>query len=663
MKAAGKQSNKAGQAEPRARGDSDTLPDYPFAAIVGQERARLALLLLAVEPRLKGVLIGAASGSAKTTIARAFRRILQAQFKDIRPFVEVPLNVSEEMLLGGIDIERTIATGRKHLARGLLFRAGKGLLFVDNANLLDWGIANHIASGRAEFMFVGAFNPEEGEVSPRLRNAAGLIVEEAAMVSPDSRVEIMSRSSAFMDGPKKFGAPFEEADDAIVRAVASARQRLPRVGISKDFIRTLSIAALALGIEGNGCDLVAVRAARASAALAGRDEVGEPDLVTAIQLALAPRAVKLPEPGSGRSDGDEAAPDGARDHDGPPRDGERPDAQPSSDEADEAAAAEPDLSRQAEDLVVRALDSEAPGLNPSFIKSTRSSAASGRRALAQSTHRGRHVRDSEVKQPPFKIGVAATLRAAAPFQKRRKELAKEQAGSDIETSGSGRTPGASVKIEPSDLRFKQFKRRSGMLFIFAIDGSGSMAMNRMAQAKGAMVRLLREAYLHRDKVALISFRGSSAEVLMAPTRSVEIAKRLIDALPSGGGTPLGAGLIRSLDVARLSRLRKMSQALVVVFTDGRANVGIDHGGTSGKAETAGRIAEELKRIGAGFQLEGVESIVIDTRSKYLSEGEGQELARMLGGRYLYLPRPDSASIYKAVTSVAASMRAGPSVQS
>ncbi|HKG21487.1 MAG TPA: magnesium chelatase ATPase subunit D [Blastocatellia bacterium] len=677
----GNQTDTPDHAEPLSRGGSTTLPDYPFAAVVGHETARLALMLLAVEPRLKGVLIGAAPGSAKTTLARAFRPIFQALFEDIRPFVEVPLNVSEDRLLGSIDIERAIVTGRKHLARGLLFQADKGVLLVDNANLLDGGIANHIAaaldageariereglsvSARSDFMLVGTFNPGEGEVSPRLRNAAGLIVEDAAMSSPDCRVEIIRRASAFIASPKKFGAQFEEADDAIVRAVASARERLPHVGISRDSIRKLGLSALALGIEGNGCDLVAVRAARASAALAGRGEVTEPDLIAAIQLVLAPRAERLPEPGGGSNNGDEHAPVDEREPDGLPPDDEGPDAQSSIDESEEAAAPELDLSRQAEELVVRALDSDAVGLNTALSgKSMRSSTASGRRALAQSTSRGRHVRDSDVKQPAFKIAVAATLRAAAPFQNRRKERAKEEATPDIEGCGSGRTKGDPVKIEPSDLRFKQFKRRAGMLFIFAIDGSGSMAINRMAQAKGAMIRLLREAYLHRDKLALISFRGSSAEVLMAPTRSVEVAKRLIDALPSGGGTPLGAGLIRSLDVARLARLRKMSQALVVIFTDGRANVGVGDAGPSGKPHAAGRIADELKRIGASFQLEGVESIVIDTRSKYLSQGEGQELARLLRGRYLYLPRPDSASIYKAVTSVAASMRAGPSVQS
>lgn len=620
-------------------------PSYPFAAIVGHDAARLALLLLAVEPRLGGVLIGAGAGSAKTTLARGFRFIIQAQSRAPLPFVELPLNVSEDRLLGSIDIERAISTGKKRLADGLLAQADGGALFVDHAGLLDDRIASLIAAAldagevriereglsavrRSRFMLVGAFNPDEGEVSPRLRSRVGLIVESGPIRSPDSRVEIMGRSAAFQEDVDLFRPQFEEANRAVVRAVAGARDRLPHVRISPGSVRKLSLAALSLGIEGNGADLLAVRAARASAALAGRDEVGEPDLLTAIQMALAPRAERFPEPGA-REEMEDAQ---REDRPGEASNGEQADA------TDPAS----DLSRQADELVARAVDSPAVELSLAISKLKRPSTASGRRAPADSTQRGRHIKSAELKQPPLTIAVAATLRAAAPLQKRRRARGGEEDA-----------PKTSVKIERADLRFKQFKRRSGMLFVFAIDGSGSMALNRMAQAKGAMIRLLQEAYLHRDKVALISFRGRSAEVLMPPTRSVEIAKRLIDALPSGGGTPLAAGLVRSLSLTRLARLRKMSRSMVVVFTDGRANVGIE--------PDSGSIAEELKQVGAIYQAEGVASVVIDTRSRFISGGEAQELARKLGGRYLYLPRADSTSIYKAVTTIASSLRAEPSL--
>jgi magnesium chelatase subunit D len=373
---------------------------------------------------------------------------------------------------------------------------------------LEEGTASHIASAldagevrvereglsarsRAEFVLVGTFNPGEGEVSPRLRNRAGLIVETAQEVPPDSRVEIITRASRFHESPGLFRALFEEEDEEIARAVARARERLPRVEISREDIRKLSLAAMALGVEGNGWDLVAVRAARASAALAGRDEVCETDMLAAIRMALAPRAERLPEPG-GLDETDDVETGGRSN-------------EAAGDDISEAVDPGDGLSRQAEEMVIRAIDSQALDLSPSILKSGGPSAASGRRALAHDGRRGRHVRNSEPKQPSLNISVAATLRAAAPFQKRR----RERAGNLGEIAKR-----AAVKIEPSDLRFKQFKRRSGMLFVFAIDGSGSMALNRMAQAKGAMVRLLQAAYLHRDKVALVCFRGNKAEVLM-----------------------------------------------------------------------------------------------------------------------------------------------------
>jgi magnesium chelatase subunit D len=243
-----------------------------------------------------------------------------------------------------------------------------------------------------------------------------------------------------------------------------------------------------------------------------------------------------------------------------------------------------------------------------------------------------------------KVAIDATLRAAAPFQiyRRRGAAADEQGDTGVlESSSLNRAPGGRLKIEPSDLRFKQFKQRSGVLFIFAVDASGSMALNRMAQAKGALSRVLQQAYLHRDKVALISFRGGGADVLLAPTRSVELAKRLVDALPAGGGTPISAGVIRAIELARLARLKGMSQAMLVLFTDGRANVRWREGRT---------IEHELKELGGLLETEGIGSVVVDTKTRFVSGGEGHGLAQMLGARYLYLPRFDAAAVYDAVSS-------------
>ena len=200
-------------------------------------------------------------------------------------------------------------------------------------------------------------------------------------------------------------------------------------------------------------------------------------------------------------------------------------------------------------------------------------------------------------------------------------------------------------IEPSDLRFKEFKHRAGILFIFAVDASGSMAINRLAQAKGALTRLLQQAYLHRDKVALISFRGTSSEVLLAPTRSVELAKRLVDALPAGGGTPISAGVIKAIELARLARIQGMPQAMLVLFTDGRANIALSGSRTP---------TDELEHLGRLLKAEGITPVVIDTKSRFVSGREGESLSAMLGARYFPLPRSEVRIVYEVISKAARS---------
>jgi len=204
-----------------------------------------------------------------------------------------------------------------------------------------------------------------------------------------------------------------------------------------------------------------------------------------------------------------------------------------------------------------------------------------------------------------------------------------------------------VRIERDDIRFKEFKLRSGILFILAVDSSGSMAFNRMSQAKGALTRLLQQAYLHRDKVALISFRGQSAEVLLAPTRSVELARRIVDALPAGGGTPLSAGLVKAIEVSHLARLTGLTQTMLVLFTDGRANVALTRAGERASLT----VNDELKTLGRLLYAEDISTVVVDTKSRFVSRGDGNSLAEMLGAKYFYLPRPEAGAVYDAIASI------------
>ncbi len=601
--------------------------------------AKRALMLLAVDPRLKGVLIANASGSAKSMLARSFTAIIPSENKERHSsFIELPLNVTQERLLGGIDIERTLAAGQRKSATGLLAEADGGLLYADNTNLLDPKLADHIAAALdegavrvereglsriqpARFILVGTYNSNEGEVNAHLKSRIGLIVESAAETSSDDLIEIIDRTIQFEKDPRGFIEEYSIETAALKAAIIDARSRLANVQITSEAIRRIAQAAISLGVEGNRADAFAARTARANAALDGRDSVEDEDLIAAIQLVLLPRATTMPtdqSPSEPDSNGDE------------------------SNQTDETESDDFDSAREVsphaiEDLIIAALDALPPEDALAVIEQKIRRATAGKRSDAIDQARGRYVGSTEKRSKQARLAIDATLRAAAPFQTIRRR-AFSQANR--------------IKITKSDLRFKRFKNRAGMLFIFAVDASGSMALNRIAQAKGALARLLQQAYLHRDKVALISFRRTEAETLLAPTRSVELAKRLIDALPSGGGTPVAAAVVKALEIARLARLRGTTQAMLVLLTDGRSNVALRDEMAQERFARGSAINEELQVLGAALQSANVASVVIDTKSSFVSSGEGRKLAESLGGRYLYLPRADSTAIYNAVTAAA-----------
>lgn len=601
--------------------------EFPFTAIIGCEAAKRALLLLAVEPALKGVLIGAGPGSAKSTLARAFAIFAG----DSVGLTTIPANVAVEDLVGGLDVERTLAAGERVFALGLLARATGGMLFVEDLNLLDASVVSVIASaldsGEASLTtqlgLIGAYNPAEGLPAPVLLNRVGLLVEAARIDSTDDRAEIITRSIQFENDPRGFARHHEIADSELTSRVENAREALSNVAITGEQIRDLARASLALGIVGNVTDLFAVKAARANAALSGRGRVEEEDLILAIQLVLMPRARALPQVAQDAAAGESVTPEQSSEHNS---------TDSTEDERQSTGGVAPVV-----DLVIKAIDASPPDLLVNRMLAAQTEAKHGKRGSPLTSDRGRAVTGGMKRGRQSRVALYQTLCAAAPFQTLRRK---------------GREP---ITIKKSDIRYKRFKGSSGILFIFAVDASGSMALNRMAQAKGALGRVLQKAYLNRDKVALISFRGETAHLLLPPTRSIERAKGLIDSLPAGGGTPVAAALIRALDLAKFARVRKMAQVMVVLMTDGRANipsrlsVGVDRASQD-------EINQELRQIGRAMRSEAIESVVIDTRPKFVSSGEARKLADMLGGKYLYLPRTSSTGIHEAIESVASAMR-------
>ncbi|RSS44335.1 putative cobaltochelatase [Streptomyces sp. WAC07061] len=656
---------------------------YPFTAVVGQTDLRLALLLNAVSPAVGGVLVRGEKGTAKSTAVRALSALLP--HVDVVPgcrfscaptapdpacpdgphepgpgagrparMVELPVGASEDRLVGALDIERALAEGVKAFEPGLLADAHRGILYVDEVNLLHDHLIDLLLDAAAmgasyveregvsvrhaaRFLLVGTMNPEEGELRPQLLDRFGLTVEVAASREPRQRVEVVRRRLAYEDDPAGFAARWA-GDESEVRArVVAARALLPQVRLGDTAL--LQIAATCAGFEVDGmrADIVMARTATALAAWAGRTSVLKEDVRQAALLALPHRRRRNPfdAPGLDEDKLDEIL-DGFPDEepepepdpepggpdDGGPGDGGGPggdgggvppqDAGPESGHAPEETAPpqeapepQPSTPRQGADGAEQA----AVGAAEPFRTKTLSvpglgEGAAGRRSRARTAH-GRTTGAQRPRGQLTKLHLAATVHAAAPHQKAR-----------------GRT-GRGLVVRRDDLRQATREGREGNLVLFCVDASGSMAARqRMSAVKGAVLSLLLDAYQRRDKVGLITFRGADAELALPPTSSVDAAATRLEKLPTGGRTPLGPGLLKAREVLRIERLRDPSRRpLLVVVTDGRATSAGSVGGDP--RELSGRSARLLAA-------EGIASVVVDCESGPVRLGLAGALAADLG---------------------------------
>lgn len=593
----------------------------PLAALVGLELAQQALLLLAVEPRLRGIAVGAPAGAGKSSLARGMRDLLCADERSV-PFVELPLGVDEAGLLGGLDIEATLRAGRRVARAGALARADGGILYADQVNLLPDAIINPLIAAidtgevrlereglsiqaPARFVFIGSYDPAEGLPRRHLLDRLGLLLVLPRAMNEQARAEVVRRN---LD-PAAAQAYADDLD--LLRGlVQAAREQLPQVRIEDEQIEQLVAMAALCGVEGHRADAFAVYAACAAAALGLRDHVEQEDLELAVRLVILPRATRLPPPPE------------------PPPDEEPPPPPPPSDAESDTADAPPEPPSEDEltippEQVLSALTAELPvELEQLPFRALRRGKTGSRGTVAGK--RGRHIRSIPGDPRRGRIDVSATLRAAAPFQPLRR----------TQTNASAEL--ARVLLRGDDLRIKQYRSKAGALFLFAVDASGSMALHRMRQAKGAVHALLQRAYVHRDRVALLAFRGQSAELLLPPSQSVELARRALDLLPTGGGTPLAAALLAAIEVAQQARARGIMQTVLVLLTDGRANVGLRVGREG--------VADELQTIGRAVAAAGIQTIVVDTQRTYLSRGEARKLAEWLDGEYVYLPNAQGEQI-------------------
>ncbi|MDP3028805.1 MAG: putative cobaltochelatase [Deltaproteobacteria bacterium] len=659
---------------------------YPFSAIVGQKELKMALLLNAVLPSIGGALIRGGKGTAKSTAVRALaailpeievvpgcpfscdphgyqglcadckQRVKQGEVLSITKrrirVIDLPLGCTEDRVVGMIDLEYAIKEGEKRFEPGLLAGAHRGILYIDEVNLLHDHIVDIILDAAAmginiveregiaythpaEFILIGTMNPEEGELRPQLLDRFGLCVQVGGIESPDERVEVIKRREDFEKDPAEFVKRYQDARHALAQRIIGARKLIPSVRISEEMLRLCSTLALEAHVAGQRADIIMRKTAMAIASLDGRKEVTEDDIKEAAGFVLLHRMRMPPQPQHEEKEREEPA-ESSADEDQTSNESKDNKAESQKeglgDKEQEGRSSKGQGEGEQEDQGsgLSSLETIFPTGTPFRVKPIQAEKdrvvrkGSGRRSRTEtSTKAGRYVR-STLSHKDADFALDATIRAAAPYQRERERK-------DV-----------AIAIEESDIRGRRREKRIGNFIVFVVDASGSMgAGKRMIATKGAILSLLIDAYQKRDRVAMVAFKGDRAEVLLPPTNSIELTYRLLEELPTGGKTPLSHGITLGYEVIE-SYLHKDSNIypLFILISDGKANVSLYGGKPVAECMEIANVIRDDSRI---------RSVVIDVeKAGMISFGLACQLSIQMGARYFKIEDLKANDLLEAI---------------
>jgi len=656
---------------------------FPFTAIVGQEKMKKALILNAINPQTGGVLIRGEKGTGKSTAVRALAELLPQvdvvracpfncnprDFSEMCPVcrdavlekkgtkstlrtekrrirvVDLPLGSTEDRVLGSLDIETAMKEGKKSLEPGILADVNRGILYVDEINLLDDHIVDILLDSAtsgvnvveregisfahpSRFILVGTMNPEEGELRAQLVDRISLHVPVEALHDVDERVQITLLRNRFEKDPERFLNEYESENEKLRRKIKKAQKALQNIVVSERTRLLICKMCRELDVEGHRPDIMLAKTAMTLAAYHGKKEIGQAEIKEAAEFILPFRIRKNPfgdnEQQQDMFDDIIQQIADELDKEPPPMDNQD---RPDMEDTEEAEQVEGKLHRVGKPI-------EVPKEINKRKRDRTVRSGSGKRVKTLSTCRkGRYLKHRVPSEETSDIAFDATVRASAVHQKHRKKNAKT---------------GHAVIIKKEDLREKVRQSKVSTLIVLTVDASGSMGvMDRMEAAKGTVFSLLMDAYQHRDRVAMVAFRGKDGHILLPPTSGVDLAKKLLVNLPTGGKTPLAAGIMKALSLIKNERQKDPTVVpMLVLLSDGRSNISLVEGADP---------MSEIEKLGVMAQEEGVHSVVIDSEVTKKRKFTGftfefaKDIADYFNAKYFRLDQMSEVSLGNIIT--------------